>query len=431
MRQSLIHIIRKPLYQWLLILSCMAIGVSSLVAWFDISLDGIFGTIQAPGTFITSGNAGQIIISSWGATCDPNIGLCYDSVTQSFSGWVFAETVGWVQFGVTGHPVTAILPTDINSLAPWTLTGYAWSDNAGWITLGCLGDCSYSGVAYVPNSTVSFTGTAWSDTLGYIELTSGTADFTNKVKVIGSTAGGSAWSVNYDIGSTYDTVKLAPFLSQVRKNIALLTRNTGTAAVNTTTTTTKEFGNIRYYKLTGQTLRVIDGAFSTVDSIIVEWGDIEIEDDVVKESTRSPRSIIAIQNSSGSGGNIFVNNSVKNIYSSLIAEWSVYSGEDATTLYNDTRAKIANLPKTQLYIYGNVISRNTIGWALTDTPSCPYTVANCTYDLAIRYDLNYFRSYDRQVINKSDTTGYDAYSVIIERDPRSIIDPPPGMKNLQ
>jgi hypothetical protein len=117
---------------------------------------------------------------------------------------------------------------------------------------------------------VSFTGTAWSDTLGYIELTSGTADFMNKVKVIGSTAGGSAWSVNYDIGSTYDTVKLAPLLSQVRKNIALLTRNTGMGLVNTTTTTTKEFGNIRYYKLTGQTLRVIDGAFSNIDSIIVE-----------------------------------------------------------------------------------------------------------------------------------------------------------------
>ena len=180
------------------------------------------------------------------------------------------ETVGWVQLGVAGYPVTAILPADINSLVPWTLTGYAWSDNAGWITLGCLGDCSYSGVAYMPNSTVSFTGTAWSDTLGYIEFIAGSADFTNKVKVIGSAAGGNAWSVNYDIGSTYDSVKLTPFLSQVRQNVALLTRNTGIDVVNTTINGTKKLGNIRYYRFDGETLIVNATALVDIDSIIVE-----------------------------------------------------------------------------------------------------------------------------------------------------------------
>ena len=427
------HIIRKPLYQWLIILSCIGISVA-LAAGFDVTLDGIFGTATTPGSFSSSGNAGQIIITSWAEPCDPNTGtgqLCYDSSTQSFSGWVFSETVGWVALGVAGYPVTAILPTDINSLAPWTLTGYAWSDNAGWITLGCLGDCSYSGVAYMPNSTVSFTGTAWSDTLGYIEFTAGSADFTNKVKVIGSTAGGSAWSVNYDIGITYDSVKLAPFLSQVRQNVALLTRNTGIDVVNTAINGTKKLGNIRYYKLAGETLIVNAGALADIDSIIVEWGDIQIATDVEKDTGKPPKSIIAISNSAGDGGNMFIKDTVKNIYSSLIAEWAVYSGEDDMNLYNDTRAKIANLPKNQLYIYGNLISHNTIGWALRDTPSCPYTVTDCTYDTAIRYDLNYFRSYDRQLIHKSDPTGYSAYSVIIERDPRVITAPPPGMKILK
>ena len=122
----------------------------------------------------------------------------------------------------------------------------------------------------MPNSTVSFTGTAWSDTLGYIEFTAGSADFTNKVKVIGSTAGGSAWSVNYDIGITYDSVKLAPFLSQVRQNVALLTRNTGIDVVNTAINGTKKLGNIRYYKLAGETLIVNAGALADIDSIIVE-----------------------------------------------------------------------------------------------------------------------------------------------------------------
>jgi hypothetical protein len=170
MRQLFAPIIRKPLYLWFCILGFISISLA-LASWFDVTLSGIFGTSHTPGSFTPSGNAGQITISPWAEPCNPTTGtgqLCYDSSTQSFSGWVFSETVGWVQFGVAGYPVTAILPTDINSLAPWTLTGYAWSDNAGWITLGCLGNCSYSGVAYIPNSTVSFTGTAWSDTLGYI-----------------------------------------------------------------------------------------------------------------------------------------------------------------------------------------------------------------------------------------------------------------------
>jgi hypothetical protein len=164
---------------------------------------------------------------------------------------------------------------------------------------------------------------------------------------------------------------------------------------------------------------------------MVEWGDIEIESDIDKDILKSPKSIIAIQNSSGSGGNIFIKNSVKNIYSSIIAEWAIYSGEDITTIYNDTRGKIANLPKNQLYIYGNLISHNTIGWALKDTPTCPYTTTDCTYDLAIRYDLNYFRSYDRDIIHQSESTEYEQYSVIIERDPRVTSSPPPGMKTLK
>ncbi len=51
--------------------------------------------------------------------------------------------------------------------------------------------------------------------------------------------------------------------------------------------------------------------------------------------------------------------------------------------------------------------------------------------MAIRYDLNYFRSFDGQSIHESDLLGYLNYSTIIERDPRVITSPPPGMKTLK
>ncbi len=63
----------------------------------------------------------------------------------------------------------------------------------------------------------------------------------------------------------------------------------------------------------------------------------------------------------GKGGNIYIGAGVKNIYATLVAEGTIYSGESATQLYNDISAKVINLPQNQLYINGSVISRNTIG----------------------------------------------------------------------
>jgi hypothetical protein len=51
-------------------------------------------------------------------------------------------------------------------LEPWKITGYAWSENAGWISLDSV-DGTYDGVYYLPN-TQKLSGFAWSDTLGFL-----------------------------------------------------------------------------------------------------------------------------------------------------------------------------------------------------------------------------------------------------------------------
>lgn len=85
------------------------------------------------------------------------------------------------------------------------------------------------------------------------------------------------------------------------------------------------------------------------------------------------------------------------IQSTLIAEGSLYSGRrngGTWKLYNADKTSTADLPNYQLYIKGSVISRNTIGGAgVVGTPHCPYTEGVCTYDQALRYDLNYFRDF--------------------------------------
>ncbi len=75
------------------------------------------------------------------------------------------------------------------------------------------------------------------------------------------------------------------------------------------------------------------------------------------------------------------------------------------------------------------MSRNTIGGAIQTTVVCPYDIA-CDNATAIRYDLNYFRVHDNTIsTNRAypDTT-WDAYSVVIEIDPRFISVPPPGFE---
>lgn len=116
----------------------------------------------------------------------------------------------------------------------------------------------------------------------------------------------------------------------------------------------------------------------------------------------------------------------------MIAEWSLYSGDNLSTLYNDTTEKVALLSKditNQLYVYGIVISHNTIGGSIqSSAPVCVYNENNCTYERAIRYDLNYFRGFDPSIVTNraySDSS-LDAYSFIIEYDSRVLSSPPPG-----
>ncbi len=128
---------------------------------------------------------------------------------------------------------------------------------------------------------------------------------------------------------------------------------------------------------------------------------------------------------------------MKKISANLIAERSIYSAgvaNDTKSLYYTRKSSVfLDLPQNQLYIYGSVLSHNTIGGGTRDGSAiCPYTQTDiyggCTYDTAIPYDWNYFRAYRNP---GSTTRAYtktpllDAYSVVIEYDSRVLSDPPP------
>jgi hypothetical protein len=107
------------------------------------------------------------------------------------SGYIWHENVGWIKLGVDGSvgpydnsdttnwgvnldksSYDSSLLLDPNSeIALYSLSGYAWSENAGWINFDPIpGDSSVVPVSYQP-STKIFSGWAWSGNMGYIMFT--------------------------------------------------------------------------------------------------------------------------------------------------------------------------------------------------------------------------------------------------------------------
>jgi hypothetical protein len=149
-------------------------------------------------------------------------------------------------------------------------------------------------------------------------------------------------------------------------------------------------------------------------------------------TTSRPRGIIVLKNSQWFWGNIIITKNTKFIESSIIAEWSLLSGDNRSNLYNDTSEKVALLSQditNQLYIKWWVVSYNTVGGSIQTPAICVYGENNCTNERALIYDFNFFRWYDKNPAGRwYKDASQDDYSFIIESDPRSYRSPPPGFE---
>jgi hypothetical protein len=402
------------------------------VADFDPTklISGLFGRFLPFGTFDLYENAGTVTMIDLPEESIVSGSWWYVDATdpdhQKFIGNFFLDSVGWV----TSHddaPVEILPAENLNIMTPWLLSGAVWSENAGWIALESL-DSSYTGVTYTPG-TQHLDGIGWSDRLGYIDFSwynwvPTSRVFKNKVKILWAIGGNKVYNTEYYVGEGFNAAKTTGFINDVRKNVGRLTRALGFANINTTPTTTISHNNIAYYKNTTPTLgtRIWD---NNLLAIIAHGGDIIIDQDIPLDAdVEHPRAIIALKDSDGNGGNIYIGEDVKNIYTSIISEGSIYSWDAPTHIYNSDADKVSNLPVNQLYIFGSLIGRNTIGWGSNvASPVCPFSENTCIWERSLRYDLNYFRTFDMLPSHQSDKNGYDEYSIVLEYDPRILGDP--------
>jgi hypothetical protein len=105
------------------------------------------GTTHTLGNFLPWGNAGNItfLTNTEETAVGGYSGIYFDASDPgniTLTGNVFFfETVGWTN--IMNNTVTP--PTTGNSLLdPWMISGLAWSENAGWMTLDALDPNSYS-----------------------------------------------------------------------------------------------------------------------------------------------------------------------------------------------------------------------------------------------------------------------------------------------
>lgn len=82
-------------------------------------------------------------------------------------GYVWAENIGFIKVGAGGGPYgnTAADDYGVNVDASWKLSGYGWSEVAGWINF----NPTHSQVV-IDKSTGSFEGYAWGENIGWINF---------------------------------------------------------------------------------------------------------------------------------------------------------------------------------------------------------------------------------------------------------------------
>ncbi len=130
-------------------------------------------------------------------------------------------------------------------------------------------------------------------------------------------------------------------------------------------------------------------------TLVIKWADLYITGDMYYDPAipSSILGVILMKDESGNGWNLYINSSVTNIVGTYVIDGSVMSSNDGVTPLGTSNIGIL---KNQLYIYGSLVSENTIGGSRMIPYKCPSLINFwfCTSLIdAQKYDLNYLRRY--------------------------------------
>lgn len=296
----------------------------------------------------------------------------------------------------------------------------------------------------------------YSDDVGITKNTN--SAFQVGVKILWVTASKNAneiltWQFGNDVKLLNGTPDSFILKSQVLKNAGITTKNIEWSLKDAPTdinnsqlnggdftggsekwiTLTSGSQTVLYIKTSGNKNITISNNMSISGNrtLLVVWGNIYIKGNINYADSSALLSLIALKDSSGNGWNIYIKPNVTDISATLFASKAVLSYDDALWEIGWDNAT-ADLLKNQLYIFGSVVSLNTIGGA--NSGKCPYYVGSCSESEAQKYDLNYLRRYFIDPTTNSPNkwgnpssnpkaNTYRTYPVIIEYNPQVQKDP--------
>lgn len=404
-----------------------------------------------PDTSWALGKPGRVLFDIGPANSGATAGIDVDG----YLSWAFwLGNVWWARFNHGDASVDRArvlcdnsVFNDPNILCP--LDGFAWSQNAGWIAFSWAFIDGWSGAYYNPASwRIEWFGHSralgwipfYADTTTPITLTTQTwvllngigLNFIWRIAIIWNIAGTRIFNVtNQQVGYIFSSINHSEMLNRIRKNVALLTRNANPAELADPFDT--KFNYLVHKGSDYDTSAPWWIWPASKKSIIVIWWDMILDQAIIGSDTDTEKALIVLKDELGNGWNIIISEDVGRIYSFIYAEWSIYSGYKTATglIVPYIGVWVWNIPWNQLYIYGAIVSKNTVGWSLQTPPTCPVIISNCDITNSQLYDINYLRTYDptdpTQKNVPYDDPRFDNASSVIEYNPWLTSRPPPGI----
>jgi hypothetical protein len=335
---------------------------------------------------------------------------------QTSSSWSSSSVVSWESNAETYHLYTTQTgsSTPLHSLVTFTgandpdISSHIWDDIDwfGWnytprwnsplfdLTPKMNWTLTWSVIDFQLNHQVIRKFQVWWNIFAYkVGWASGTWVTQNRwIKILGSASSGNKDAI-FALNDTDTYVKVGNFQKpQVRdmimQNVEALRRNTPSDVL------VVPVGDYAYDS----------GAMIGKRTLIVQW-NLTLND-VTIWSNANPMAIIVL------GGDVIIGDNVTRINASIFTNKWVKS--------------IGDPINKQLYIYGTLISGNTIGTTakLANTVCPDFFGTSCSETDKKAYDLNFLRSW------ATGASSYPEYSLVIEYNPKLTSDPPPGFKKI-
>ncbi len=210
-------------------------------------------------------------------------------------------------------------------------------------------------------------------------------------------------SINFDVSSW--VWNLTQFMTNIKKNINSQTRWMTWDTINTIRSSLQSLMLYNFEWIENSSASNVNNKWKILrlnnswnwlrvnweNTLIIKWWNLYIQDDIYSVNNTDILTIIVLRDETNNINwwNIYIDPYVTNIDAIIISEWSVMSYNGTQVIDSTTHT---NNLKRQLFIYGNLITRNTI-WQNKAIFNTDDYISTWTEITTTKYNLENLRSF--------------------------------------